>query len=167
MVSSKSRLILLFCIYLASYWLLAGIGTYLFFGKTILYFQNNPHLRNPGILLSIKWMFISSFIATTCCFAFAQKIFDKTNSDDYAILGFFIGNLSIVLLCFFDGFFHIQDWGSLITPLLLIIMPPIELLFAYALKAALIAVIPSVLSAELIYGMQIRKFKKTNTHSKI
>ncbi|MFW3145173.1 hypothetical protein QPW88_15625, partial [Legionella pneumophila] len=90
----------LFICYLVGYWLLGSIFWLIIFGYDD---SISTLFASPKSTLSGTLIFLSTFIATALLFVFKRKAF-ADRLYPYFIFGFYVGNLSLLVLFILDAF---------------------------------------------------------------
>ncbi|KTC91758.1 hypothetical protein [Legionella cincinnatiensis] len=143
----------LFALYLLIFWLLGSVLWLIIFGyrEAISTLIALPYSMLSGVLI-----FLSTFIATALLFAFKSKTL-AVLPYPYFILGFQIGNLSLLILFILDAFIRQLIIWKFPEFFLIFLAPFIELFFSYLFGFAFLAIIPAITSALVLYWTQKTK----------
>ncbi|HAT1773524.1 TPA: hypothetical protein I8034_002936 [Legionella pneumophila] len=143
----------LFIIYLVCYWLLGSIFWLIVFGYDD---SISTLFASPKSTLSGTLIFLSTFIATALLFVFKRKTF-ADQLYPYFIFGFYVGNLSLLVLFILDAFIRQLIIWKFPEFLLIFISPFVELLLSYLFFGfAFLTIIPALGSAFILYWVQKR-----------
>ncbi|WP_115711494.1 hypothetical protein [Legionella sainthelensi] len=144
----------LFALYLLIFWLLGSVLWLIIFG----YREAVSTLFAPYSMLSGTLIFLSTFIAAALLFVFkSQTLADLPYP--YFILGFHIGNLSLLILFILDAFIRQLIVWKFPEFFLIFLAPFIELFFSYLFGFAFLAIIPAIASAFILYWTRKRQPK--------
>ncbi|AUH73602.1 hypothetical protein [Legionella sainthelensi] len=144
----------LFALYLLIFWLLGSMLWLIIFG----YREAVSTLIAPYSMLSGTLVFLSTFLATAVLFVFkSQTLADLPYP--YFILGFHIGNLSLLILFILDAFIRQLIVWKFPEFFLIFLAPFIELFFSYLFGFAFLAIIPAIASAFILYWTRKRQPK--------
>ncbi|HAT1868001.1 TPA: hypothetical protein JAZ42_09445 [Legionella pneumophila] len=151
MKEKTAKQLKLFIIYLLSYWLLSIISCLFAFGYDD---SLRMLLASPKSDLSGALLFLSSFIAAALLFVFRYKTFSD-QPYPYFIFGFYVGNVSLLMLFILDAFIRELIVWKFPEFLLVFISPFVELVLSYLFFGfAFLAIIPAVTSAFILYAVQ-------------
>ncbi|KTD56816.1 hypothetical protein Lsan_2976 [Legionella santicrucis] len=143
----------LFALYLLIFWLLGSVLWLTVFGYKAAV---STLIASPYSMLSGILIFLSSLIATAVLFAFKSKTL-ATLPYPYFILGFYIGNLSLLILFILDAFIRQLIVWKFPEFFLIFLAPFIELFFSYLFGFAFLTIIPAITSALILYWTQKTK----------
>jgi len=141
----------LFIIYLLTYWVLGSLLFLAVFGfqESWKILVSSP-FSLPKDITGI-FIFFASFAATAIVFRLKNQTLTN-RLYFYLAFGFHVANLSLLILFMVDGLFHIT-W-AFPDFLLIFLVPFIELLFSYMFAFILLAMIPALGSALILYGVK-------------
>lgn len=145
----------LFALYLLIFWLLGSVLWLIIFGyrEAVSTLIAPPYSMLSGILI-----FLSTLIATALLFVFKSQTLAELPYP-YFILGFHIGNLSLLILFMLDAFIRQLIVWRFPEFFLIFLAPFIELFFSYLFGFAFLAIIPAIASAFILYWTQKRQHK--------